>query len=172
MKTAPAVLRRASRRIACGLAYGLVALGLAGASAAAGAADRPTDELALGRYLVQTAGCNDCHTPGYGATAGKTPEAEWLTGDRLGWQGPWGTTYPTNLRRHFANLTEENWMAYARSGESRPPMPWFNLRVMADAELKAIYRYIKAAGPAGEPAPAYVPPGGKASGPVVVFPAP
>jgi len=172
MKTAPAVMRRASRRIACGLAYGLVTLGLAAAPGAAGAADRPTEELALGRYLVQIAGCNDCHTPGYGATAGKTPEAEWLTGDRLGWQGPWGTTYPTNLRRHFANLSEADWMAYARSGESRPPMPWFNLRVMADAELKAIYRYIKAAGPAGEPAPAYVPPGGKASGPVVVFPAP
>jgi len=186
MKSLPAVTRLAprdargvarlspggSRRgfagsIAGGIACAFAVLGFA---TTAGAADRPTDELALGRYLVQTAGCNDCHTPGYGATAGKTPEAEWLTGDRLGWQGPWGTTYPTNLRRHFAGLTEENWMAYARTGESRPPMPWFNLRAMADAELKAIYRYIKAAGPAGEPAPAYVPPGGKAAGPVVVFP--
>ena len=132
--------------------------------------ERPTESVALGRYLVQTAGCNDCHTPGYGLNAGKVPEAAWLTGDRLGWQGPWGTTYPTNLRLHFAKLTESEWLAYARNGESRPPMPWFNLRVMSDDELIAIYRYVKSAGPAGEPAPSYVPPGGKVTGPVVQFP--
>ena len=34
------------------------------------AGERPTDTVALGRYLVQTAGCNDCHTPGYGMSAG------------------------------------------------------------------------------------------------------
>src|SRR5690606_4954566 len=145
-------------------------LGFASLATVASADERPTDAVALGRYLVQTAGCNDCHTPGYGMSAGKVPEAAWLTGDRLGWQGPWGTTYPTNLRLHFAKLTQEQWLAYARNGESRPPMPWFNLRVMSEGELVAIYRYIKSAGPAGEPAPSYVPPGGKVAGPVVAFP--
>ena len=49
-------------------------------------------------------------------------------------------------------------------------MPWFNVRAMSDGELRAIYRYVKAAGPAGEPAPAYVPPGQPVAGPVVQFP--
>lgn len=51
-----------------------------------------------GRYLVKVGGCNDCHTAGYGMSAGKVPEKDWLQGDQLGWHGPWGTTYPTNLR--------------------------------------------------------------------------
>jgi hypothetical protein len=118
--------------------------------------------VALGRYLVQTAGCNDCHTAGYIAAEGKLAEAQWLTGDRLGWQGPWGTTYATNLRLYFAGMTEQRWIIHARVMKPRPPMPWFNLR--------AIYRYIKAAGPAGEPAPAHVPPGKTPAGPLVLFP--
>ena len=43
-----------------------------------------------GRYLVVTAGCNDCHTPGYPQAGGKIDEKLWLTGDKLGWRGPWG----------------------------------------------------------------------------------
>lgn len=134
------------------------------------APERPRDAVALGRYLVQTTGCNDCHTSGYNAAAGKLAEAQWLTGDSLGWSGPWGTTYATNLRLYFARLTEAQWLSHARVMEPRPPMPWFNLRAMSDTDLRAIYRYLKAAGPAGEPAPAYVPPGKTPAGPLVQFP--
>ncbi|QHE84925.1 c-type cytochrome [Hydrogenophaga sp. BPS33] len=151
------------------IAAALAALLLCAATLAH-ADDRPREAVALGRYLVQTAGCNDCHSPGYTQNAGKTPENTWLTGDSLGWQGPWGTTYASNLRLVFAGLTEKQWLAHARKMESRPPMPWFSLRAMTDGDLKAIYRYIKAAGPAGQPAPAYVPPGQAVSGPVVRMP--
>ena len=137
------------------------------AATLAHADDRPRDAVALGRYLVKTAGCNDCHSPGYTQNAGSTPEATWLTGDSLGWQGPWGTTYATNLRLFIAGLTEKQWLAHARKMESRPPMPWFNVRAMTDGDLTAIYRYVKAAGPAGNPAPAYAPPGQSVAGPVV-----
>ena len=59
------------------------------------AADKPAkDANARGRYLVQIGGCNDCHTPGYAMSGGKVPEKQWLTGDAVGWNGPWGTTYP------------------------------------------------------------------------------
>jgi mono/diheme cytochrome c family protein len=58
-------------------------------------------QVKRGRYLVQIGGCNDCHTAHYPEKGGKVPEAQWLTGDALGWQGPWGTTYPTNLRLYF-----------------------------------------------------------------------
>jgi mono/diheme cytochrome c family protein len=132
--------------------------------------ERPRDAVALGRYLVQTTGCNDCHTAGYNASAGTLAESQWLTGDALGWRGPWGTTYATNLRLYFAHMSEAQWLSHARRMEPRPPMPWFNLRAMSDTDLRAIYRYIKAAGPAGQPAPAYVPPGKTPAPPFVQFP--
>jgi mono/diheme cytochrome c family protein len=124
-----------------------------------------------GRYLVQIAGCNDCHTPGYTANASKVDEKLWLTGDMLGWRGPWGTTYPANLRLVVQNLTEAQWLKHARN-EWRPPMPWFNLHDMTDGDLRAIYRYIRHLGPAGEPAPVYVPPDKEPNPPFVQFPAP
>jgi mono/diheme cytochrome c family protein len=147
----------------------LLVLAIAQPVAQAGS-ERPRDAVALGRYLVQTAGCNDCHSPGYSQQAGKTPEATWLTGDALGWRGPWGTTYPTNLRLFMASMSESQWLAHARTMQPRPPMPWFNLRDMSDTDLRAIYRYVRAAGPAGKPAPAYLPPGQPVSAPVVQFP--
>ena len=122
-------------------------------------------------YVVQTAGSNDCHTPGYPPSNGKVDEKDWLTGDKLGWRGPWGTTYPANLRLAAANMTEAQWLLRARS-EMRPPMPWFNLRDMTDRDVRAIYRYLRFMGPAGEPAPAYVPPDRTPNPPFVQFPAP
>lgn len=130
------------------------------------------DATARGRYLIRTSGCNDCHTAGFAMTDGKVPEKDWLTGDALGWQGPWGTTYAPNLRAYFQTLDEESWLAVAKSREFRPPMPGPSLRAMTDDDLRAVYRYVRALGPAGGPAPAYVPPGQKVAGPVVVFPAP
>ena len=130
-----------------------------------------SDEAARGRYLVQIAGCNDCHTRGYAQTAGKVDESLWLTGDDLGWRGPWGTTYASNLRLAVNGMTASQFVKYARS-EFRPPMPWFNLRDMRDKDVKAIYAYLKHLGPAGKPAPSYVPPDKKPKGPYVEFPAP
>lgn len=123
-----------------------------------------------GRYLVQTAGCNDCHTPGYAVAAGKVDEKLWLTGDALGWSGPWGTTYASNLRLYMTGHTEASWLQTARSFKPRPPMPWFNVHAMNDRDLRALYRYVRHLGPAGEPAPTYVPPGQATQGPVVRFP--
>jgi hypothetical protein len=65
-----------------------------------------TKQIERGRYLVKITGCNDCHTAGYAQNAGKVPEKEWLTGDRLGWRGPWGTTYASNLRAYMNDISE------------------------------------------------------------------
>ena len=54
--------------------------------------------LERGRALTVMGGCHDCHTPGYPEAAGKVPQTEWLTGNAVGFQGPWGTSYPVNLR--------------------------------------------------------------------------
>lgn len=133
-------------------------------------ANGKADEIARGRYLVETAGCNDCHTPEYGPKEGRVDERFWLTGDALGWSGPWGTTYATNLRLRLARMSASEWIAHARTMRPRPPMPWFNVRAMTDADLRAIHAYVQALGPGGEPEPAYVPPGQAVTGPVVRFP--
>ena len=125
-----------------------------------------------GRYLAKVTGCNDCHTPGYLMQEGKVPESEWLIGDRFGWRGPWGTTYGSNLRLYVQNLTEDEWVQDARTLRRRPPMPWFNLNVMEEADLRALYQYILSLGPAGEPAPAYLPPEQEPPMPYASFPAP
>jgi mono/diheme cytochrome c family protein len=149
----------------------LVLLALCAALPAAAQEKRKSDPMVeRGRYLVKIGGCNDCHTPNYPQAGGKVPEKEWLTGDMLGWRGPWGTTYPTNLRLYMQDLTEEQWVKKAKTLMARPPMPWFNVREMTTRDLRALYRYVRHLGPAGKPAPAYVPPDRTPQPPFVQFP--
>ena len=153
--------------------HGLVRVLAAGAAlliAAPLAAAEPS--AAQGRYLAEVAGCNDCHTPGYMPRNGEVPEAQWLTGERFGWHGPWGTTYATNLRLTVQRFSEDAWVHYARRLRARPPMPWFGLNKMTDRDLRSLYRYLIALGPAGTPAPEALPPGVKPPPPFASFPAP
>ena len=129
-----------------------------------------TGLVARGRYVVMIAGCNDCHTAGFTASGGTTPEGEWLTGDSVGWRGPWGTTYPTNLRISIGKKSEEQWVKYAKTLSTKPPMPWFNVRAMTDTDLRALYQYVKSLGVAGKAAPAFVPPGKEPKMPYVLWP--
>ncbi len=138
--------------------------------ASAGGVGKKDPLLKRGHYLAVIAGCNDCHTAGYLLSEGKVPENEWLTGDRLGWNGPWGTTYAPNLRLFMVNMTEKQWCGLARTVKLRPPMPWYSLNMMTDRDLKAIYRLVRHLDPVGEPAPAYLPPGKTPEGPYVSFP--
>lgn len=145
--------------------------GILGPSVQAGEA--PSSALlAQGRYVAKLGGCNDCHTAGYLMSEGQIPEEKWLLGDRFGWRGPWGTTYATNLRLLVADMTEEQWMTMARALKSRPPMPWWKLHEMKEEDLQALYHYIRHLGPAGEPAPAYLPPDQEPPPPYASFPAP
>jgi len=125
--------------------------------------------LARGHYLVMLGGCNDCHTAGFPESGGKTPEKDWLTGSRLGWYGPWGTTYPSNLRLFMQGLTEKQWIEFARTRTLRPPMPFWALRTMSEHDLKAVYAFIRHLGAAGKPAPDYLPPGSPPKGPYVTW---
>jgi mono/diheme cytochrome c family protein len=136
----------------------------------AGAADQAAQKRQIdrGRYLAIVSGCNDCHTAHYMERAGKVPESEWLTGSAMGFQGPWGTTYPANLRVLAQQMNEAQWLARARS-QMRPPMPWFNLARMTDGDLRALYQYLRSLGPRGEPAPVYVEPGVALKTPYINF---
>jgi len=125
-----------------------------------------------GKYLVKTSGCNDCHTAGYLLAEGKLDEKQWLTGDSMGWRGPWGTTYAANLRLFMKDLSEDQWVEAARHLRRRPPMPWFNLNSMAEADLRSIYRFTRSLGDPGSPAPQGLAPTEEPKGPYAQFPGP
>ena len=147
---------------------GLVVAGLMVCMQVMAANNADKKMIERGQYLVSTSGCNDCHTPGYPQAGGKVPQNKWLSGSSVGFQGPWGTTYPANLRLTMRGLTEAQWLKIARS-PMRPPMPWFSLRDMKDTDLLAIYHFIRQLGPTGQPAPTYAPPGVAVTTPYIDF---
>ncbi len=161
----------------CAIAF-TIALALPCAAEAADAA-KPTSaakpssaQIARGRYLLNVGSCNDCHTHDFAPRDGNVPESEWLKGSSLGFNGPWGTTYAPNLRLTASNMTEAQWVAFTKALKTRPPMPWFNLNRWSDADLRALYHYIKSLGPVGTPAPQYVPPDKQPNPPFIQWPAP
>ncbi len=112
-----------------------------------------------GRLLVKQLGCNDCHTAGYLQLKGNVPENKWLMGDTIGWRGPLGTSYGSNLRLFVDTFKEEEWIKMAKTLKTRPPMPHPILNAMNNEDLQAIYWFIRYLGPSGEPVPDFKPNG-------------
>jgi hypothetical protein len=156
----------ARRAVVLGAAAVLLGLwqGQAGAQNAA--------QIARGRYLIKLGGCNDCHTDAFAESNAKVPEQKWLEGSVLGWYGPWGTTYPVNLRLLVQGMTEAQWLEHLRTMQPKPPMPWWSLRWMTPQDQRAVYVYIRHLGPAGKNAPTALPPGVSPPPPFVSFPMP
>jgi mono/diheme cytochrome c family protein len=128
-------------------------------------------QLDRGRYLLTVGNCNDCHSAGFAPSEGKVPEKDWLLGGGpLGLRGPWGTTYPTNLRLSLSKMSEVEWVKYAKSLRTRPPMPWFNLNRWSETDLRAFYQYVRQLGPVGTAAPEALPPGKEPPMPYVQWP--
>jgi hypothetical protein len=130
------------------------------------------NETAAGEYLTTLGGCNDCHTQGWAESNGRTPPAERFTGSNVGYRGPWGTSYPANLRLVAQQETEDEWvhiLTTADGGKGRPPMPWMNTAAMSDRDLRTMYRYIRGLGPRGERMPRAVPPDRTPSTPYINF---
>ncbi|MGK3966054.1 cytochrome C [Sorangium sp. So ce1151] len=122
-----------------------------------------------GRYLILVGGCNDCHTVGWDRSSGRLPASEWLTGNDVGYRGPWGTSYAANLRISVQNLSEEAWVQMFRAAAGRPPMPWLNYTTMHERDLVAMYRFIRSLGEKGARAPQPVPPGEEPTTPYILF---
>jgi hypothetical protein len=115
-------------------------------------------EIEYGRKLVLIMGCNDCHSPGaIGEDYG--PEDEWLLGSDLGFNGPYGTLYATNLRLLIDAVSEDEWIRLAQKMRLDSPMAWSQLPQLNTNDLEAIYRFIKYLGPKGVKAPQGLPPG-------------
>lgn len=111
-----------------------------------------------GAYVAQTHGCHDCHTGNYNETGGQVDPALALKGTDIGWRGPWGTTYPANLRLTAASRSEDEFVKYLKEFKARPPMPYYNVNATEETDLRSLFLYIKSLGDAGDAAPEYVPP--------------
>lgn len=129
------------------------------------------DDVSIGEGLriAIVAGCHDCHTDGFSVNEGQIDPEKALRGNPVGFQGPWGTTYPPNLRITLSKMEEDAFVAYGHTLKTRPPMPWFGVRALTENELRSFFRYVKSLGEPGEPAPDYVEPGGTPKSPYIVF---
>jgi hypothetical protein len=142
---------------------------LAVSTAFAFAAEPATPSAEYGKTVSIIGGCHDCHTADYGEKGGVINPDIALKGNAVGYNGPWGTTYAANLRIVAGKLSEDDWVNFLKTFEARPPMPFYNVHALDDVQMRSLYQYIKSLGPAGDPAPDYVPPGQKPKTPYAVF---
>jgi mono/diheme cytochrome c family protein len=111
-----------------------------------------------GKQISIIGGCHDCHTANYNETGGQIDPATALKGTAIGWRGPWGTTYPKNLRLTAADKTEDQFVKFAKEFKTLPPMPFYNVHAMDESDVRSLYQYVKSLGEPGEPMPDTVPP--------------
>ena len=140
------------------LATAGLSLALLWAGAGASGSSRVDPLIERGRYLVGFGTCNACHTPGWRESDGTIPVARWMTGSNLGYRGPWGTSYPANVRLEFSRISEDDWLFMVRTRGGHWPMVWHDLRLLKTEDQRAIYRFIRSLGPSGVAAPADLPP--------------
>ena len=92
------------------------------------------------------------------------------------WAGPWGVSYAKNLtpdqNTGIGSWSEETFVKAIRTGKhmgvSRPilpPMPWDVYKNLTDADLKAIYAYLRTIPKISNPQPDPTPPAPAASHP-------
>jgi mono/diheme cytochrome c family protein len=122
-----------------------------------------------GKYFVMLGGCNDCHTPGWDESGGTMATSDWLTGNPVGYRGPWGTSYPSNLRLFVQQMSEADWVQMFRTRNEHPPMPWVNYHRLAEQDLRNLHSFIKNLGAAGEAAPSYLPPDKEPTTPYILM---
>jgi mono/diheme cytochrome c family protein len=153
---------------------------LTGAAPAGKSADAKQKMIERGMQLTFLGGCNDCHTPGgmYGA-----PDFDRrLSGSELGWQGPWGVSYPRNLtpdmETGLGKWSEKEIATAIRTGKRPdgsvllPPMPWPNYTGMSDEDAYAIAAFLKSIPAVSHRAPRALSPLMKVGGAVVSIPPP
>lgn len=120
---------------------------------------QPTDTVRYGAYLVNAAGCVDCHS--------QTDKGSIITGTELGggmqFKMPNGTVAAPNITADATGIKEwtksafvSRFKAFAnsnyhaqvvRKGEMNTPMPWTMYAGMKTGDLEAIYTYLKSVKP-------------------------
>jgi hypothetical protein len=94
------------------------------------------------------------------------------TNDLTTWTGPWGVSFARNLTPDVAtgigSWTEEIFIKALRTGKDMgegrailPPMPWPMIGQATDADLKAIFAYLKSLKPVENAVPDPISPTGE-----------
>lgn len=116
----------------------------------------PSDPMATGEYLAKVAGCQSCHTP-FDTTHSEVGSQEFSGGDPL--ITTHGPVFAANLTPHPTGLiytTVDGFKARMRVGAAEPPpgptnvqtvMPWQTYAGMSDADLEAIFTWLRAQNP-------------------------
>jgi hypothetical protein len=100
------------------------------------------------------------------------PDAPWAiatTPTLTAWSGPWGISFAANLtpdqKTGMGMWTEEMFIKAIRTGKhmgtSRPilpPMPWQDYAATTDADLKAVFAYLRSIPPIANVVPLPIPP--------------
>jgi len=161
------------------LLFGIAACSSQKAETTTAAAPAMT-QLQRGEYIATLAGCGDCHTPGtlYGA-----PDfSRKLAGSELGWAGPWGITYASNItpdmETGIGSWTDAEIERALRSGVKRdgsplgPPMPWPSFAPLTPEDMAALIAYLRSLPAVKHQNLGPMPPGAKITGSIIVMPAP
>jgi mono/diheme cytochrome c family protein len=90
------------------------------------------------------------------------------TNDLTAWVGPWGISFAANLTPDATGLggwTDEQFIRTMRTGKHLgvgrailPPMPWFGVAALPDADLKALFAYLQSLKPIANQVPQPLPP--------------
>ena len=126
--------------------------------------------IAAGEYLTIVGSCNDCHTQGWSENEGRVAPEDRMAGNTVGYRGSWGTSYGKNLRTVVQRQSEDHWVEVLKTadgGEGKPPMPWWNTKLMSERDVRAMYRYVKSLGPKANGIPRSLPPGRVPTGPYI-----
>lgn len=114
------------------------------------------------------------HPQEMGALKAPKLDGPWVmaaAGTNTAYAGPWGISYASNLTPDKTGIgiwTEEMFIKTMRTGKRfgagrpiLPPMPWPAYRNASDADLKAMFAYLKTVKPIANRVPEYVPPAAK-----------
>ncbi len=156
----------------------VMAIGCAKDPATMKAEVTPEEKIARGRVISYTSACHDCHSPGglYGAP----DTTRMLSGSELGWEGPWGVSFPRNLtpdmETGIGSWSEDDIVTAIRTGirpdhtPIMPPMPWPMYSHLSDDDAHALAAFLKSLPPIVHKAPDRIPPGTTVNASRVTFP--
>ncbi|MBO9616952.1 MAG: c-type cytochrome [Dyadobacter sp.] len=101
----------------------------------------------------------------------KTGEWVVFNGQSTAFAGPWGVSFAANLTPDETGIgtwTFDQFNTAMRKGKFKglpntrallPPMPWPNYMNMTDADMRAVFAYLKSIKPVSNVVPSHIPPG-------------
>lgn len=107
----------------------------------------PSNQVAVGKYLVTLGNCQSCHTP--------MKDGQYINelafGGGLSFDGPWGKVTSANITPDPSGISyydEKLFLQVMRTGhvgarKLNSIMPWGYFKNMTDEDLKAIYAYLR-----------------------------